>query len=597
MDISKWLDDTEQPDFPSDSSTPAHPRRRATSDSSLLEPLAPKAPSRQHDARPQTASHARHAAPSECSNASRYARKPRRKTRPDRYEPNVHHRRRRNTSPKKPQHKSARSNKEKPGVVVQSFRAKNVSRDRLTLKPPDLGLFSKGRASMAVRGRGLPDLVFSEMKFLHQHNHPKPPLQPDMPKKRKKEHIQTAEGEISAFFTSECLAPAGQAGKGPSRQSSMHETERRRRDPLSMTDAVVPTVELADQESSVAVENRRPRHDSTGYVSWSESIRAPSTTPARLQADHDTARARHDPERYRPYASNVNRESSSKPPFAKQSADEVAERFRVSSLAPRSQVCRSQSCPQYSSSPRRLDLASQSEKPQSADAACLPSSMPPALPNQRLSASRPNTRESGTSPNFDHKAHPHKQHQIVDGECTDWDESETSSDLAKVLQECKDTFQEKRWAASPQTRDTARPEPLLPTPRVTQQDQTSSHPSTRRMPTVRFAELPCQYQILPYVAGRSIYEQQEQRQYARLGLSGNGGRGVDAWALEQEYMDEHDGLHSDGDNGWEPMLEEAMAHGSRDDNGIYLAVDDITEDYGSGSDVVAPGFWRPNRLY
>lgn len=49
----------------------------------------------------------------------------------------------------------------------ETFEAPNIHTQRLTLKPSiGPGLFNKGRASAQVDRRGLPDLTFSEMKFL-----------------------------------------------------------------------------------------------------------------------------------------------------------------------------------------------------------------------------------------------------------------------------------------------------------------------------------------------------------------------------------------------------------------------------------------------
>ncbi|KAJ4338852.1 hypothetical protein N0V95_007950 [Ascochyta clinopodiicola] len=66
------------------------------------------------------------------------------------------------------------------------------------------GLFSKGKASTTARGSGLPDLVFSKMGFLQNNRveNEHSAQVPDAKKKRKRDHTQTKEGDISAFFTS-----------------------------------------------------------------------------------------------------------------------------------------------------------------------------------------------------------------------------------------------------------------------------------------------------------------------------------------------------------------------------------------------------------
>ena len=110
-----------------------------------------------------------------------YKRKPRKKTRVDRYDPKPRKSKRRRQTKREDREetrnrKKSRRSKEKHGSgVIQAFRAKNVASDRLTvrqlrvhsrsllltgcfitqLKPPkDVGLFKNGRASSPRRGRG-----------------------------------------------------------------------------------------------------------------------------------------------------------------------------------------------------------------------------------------------------------------------------------------------------------------------------------------------------------------------------------------------------------------------------------------------------------
>jgi hypothetical protein len=130
-------------------------RKRSKSDSSLLDPHSghPQKSSPNERKAPtdggteESASEARQATSSDSIQSNRYARRPRRKTRPDHYEnpSNVvtgergkpAHRRGKGES-KKPRRKSRRKKGEqgeKPSSgVVQSFHAKNVSSDRLTVR-------------------------------------------------------------------------------------------------------------------------------------------------------------------------------------------------------------------------------------------------------------------------------------------------------------------------------------------------------------------------------------------------------------------------------------------------------------------------------
>jgi hypothetical protein len=167
MDIRNWLRETVQPkpvfrqDFEPfrskhiDSASPRKHRVHGTSDSSLLD-----VPHRQASVlsnkgnRPNERNANEHAesddSQSSYSNAAgtdssrqRYARRPRYKTRPERYDPshkatgeqkkNAHHGKRDESN--KSRHKPKRRKTEKLGRgAIHDFRAKNVSKDRLTVR-------------------------------------------------------------------------------------------------------------------------------------------------------------------------------------------------------------------------------------------------------------------------------------------------------------------------------------------------------------------------------------------------------------------------------------------------------------------------------
>lgn len=174
MDIRKWLQETVLPEQPvsptrleqSGPDAPPHPtaperdlragrrRKRSTSDSSLLrtrtirrEPSLVERRAAIVDSGDDSAYSDAHHPPvhsSESSSSSQqYARKPRRKTRPERYEPTskgakgrgTQVNRHRKDESKKKKHSSRRKKADKPGAgLVQSFHAKNVPKDRLTVR-------------------------------------------------------------------------------------------------------------------------------------------------------------------------------------------------------------------------------------------------------------------------------------------------------------------------------------------------------------------------------------------------------------------------------------------------------------------------------
>ena len=98
----------------------------------------------------------------------RYERRPRHKTKPDKYELKPEPSKKRSSHHKDTRHRPKRQRRRKSGIVLNNeFKAPNVPQERLTLKPNSgPGIFSKGKASSPVQRRGLPDLTFSEMTFL-----------------------------------------------------------------------------------------------------------------------------------------------------------------------------------------------------------------------------------------------------------------------------------------------------------------------------------------------------------------------------------------------------------------------------------------------
>lgn len=131
--------------------------------------------------------------------SEKYARRPRHKTKVDRYEYKGYVNRK---SPAetafKNKHKRSRRNKT-GDTLNQEFKAPNVEQERLTLKASvGPGIFGKGKASALFRTTGLPDLTFSEMTFLSKR-------QPDLaqPEKQKQSNASKKKDrskEISGFF-------------------------------------------------------------------------------------------------------------------------------------------------------------------------------------------------------------------------------------------------------------------------------------------------------------------------------------------------------------------------------------------------------------
>ncbi|KAJ4345250.1 uncharacterized protein N0V89_011380 [Didymosphaeria variabile] len=300
MDIHKWLSETvlpQQPPSPPEQREYHHApcseqperipkdkrrRKQSTSDSSLLDvppqrkkrPTSGRVPSLKKEADETDHTDASHSPSRSASSISSepFRRKPRRKTRPERYEPvlkdakerGLHTQRRDKGESKRARRKSRRMKANNPGSgMVQGFQAKNVPQDRLTVRSTPVS-------------RSLPDLVFSEMKFLQKHKDKTGvgPLSGSPKKQRKKDQAHAKEEEISAYFTSVRPALAEQElniqTKKPS-PKKLREADSGRRGPPPIVDEAVPTVEPADQTPYSGLEGGGPRHESRSYISWSES--------------------------------------------------------------------------------------------------------------------------------------------------------------------------------------------------------------------------------------------------------------------------------------------------------------------------------------
>lgn len=93
---------------------------------------------------------------------TKYAKRPRHKTKSDKYElKEAKH----VTGPEEQVHKRRKLKKDHlPGT---DFRANNISAERITLEPKrGVGIFSRSKTSLPFMGQDVPDLTFPNMRFL-----------------------------------------------------------------------------------------------------------------------------------------------------------------------------------------------------------------------------------------------------------------------------------------------------------------------------------------------------------------------------------------------------------------------------------------------
>ncbi|KAG8625045.1 hypothetical protein KVT40_006796 [Elsinoe batatas] len=226
MDINSWLHelDTSRPPINTDPHVHRHqPRRKSPADSSILqyegdrsEPrdlYQPRHTSHRHVVARRLAADERHGGHASISSATSrsaasvphsashpsqlYKRRPRHKTKQDRYDPKVRHVRQepkgRHTEQKKSRSKRKSREARPESIQLEEHKPENVSGQRVTLKPSlRSGLFRQGISSLPARARTKPldDLTFREAIFLDRNDQQKADDQTGGPKSKKPRHDQ-----------------------------------------------------------------------------------------------------------------------------------------------------------------------------------------------------------------------------------------------------------------------------------------------------------------------------------------------------------------------------------------------------------------------
>lgn len=483
----------------------------------------------------------------------------------------------------------------------------------------------------------MPDLVFSEMKFLQKHRvQPEPAYPAGGPKKkRKKDHVHSKEEEISAYFTSVRPALAekdlnNQARESPTRQTIPRDVQRGRQ-PSSLADHAIPTIEVSDKgPSHLGFGGRGPRHDTSSYISWSKSIRAPSATSRHghagsgVNADHlEAARAAKD-------RANTGVESAlyshTPPSIHKRLTNGSGDRFFVSSSTPANQrTSRAHSYPQHTCSLEPSGIKQQTGRRHTTDTAASPSSMPAALPVHPEAAGE--CREPGNGPprpaedsirrpSYPAVA-PHRS-SILDEDHSnrgvpESSDPHTSSTLGRLLQQCNTAFDDhRRQVAATASLESMVHADIEPVP-ISRHDRpmaaAGSFGQIRSLPTVRFSGVKTHYPPVPAFEAPNIYEEQErrlERERHTVGISradfvdpyvNDTEMGTFGGKKDFEYLGDYGGPE------WEDMPPSGKL-GLDSEAGYQvegpvqpLQAHDAAAESPGGGEVVARGFWRPNKLY
>lgn len=444
----------------------------------------------------------------------------------------------------------------------------------------------------------VPDLVFSEMKFLQKHGD-QPAATPALgvsKKNRKHDHALSKEGEISAFFTS--LHPVLAEQIGPSLTSTaqqdddiLPEANRRVRERSSMVDATVPTVEPPNKTSVVESGSRGLHHESTSV---------------------DTGYFDPRGDRKRRYITDEEQTWFDQPapssPNNIERTNDPAECFGASHMAQsHHRMSRSQSYPEHISSHQRVNHVHRAAKVQAANTANFSSSMPPfvtvcmsAAAQQVQVSDFPN--HSKTRPSLpDTKNVSRNGQNILHDEDNGADANlKTSSDLGIVLQQCKNIFHDGCQGTTPHQRYRVQTGSAYFANEVEQRHDTDLYPAMQPTLAEHCVGSENLGQSSPRFVRRSIYEQRARRHQDPLRPVTEEIILHDLYSIERDSLDNNNGT-GDFNRPW-GELGNPMSIGLGRQSGVFGIEEDcvpeqVTPQLISENMTVTPGFWRPNRLY
>jgi len=442
------------------------------------------------------------------------------------------------------------------------------------------------------------------MRFLHKPSEPTClPRKEEVPKKKhKEENSRRREGEISAYFSG--VRPAS-VGKGHARPdhprvstrdvkpvATRHEQER-----INMADGAVPTVEANDEDSYLGLSSRDLCHGSSSYVTWSESLRAQSTTPSRLTNGARSRKDQINAARYMGdemptivYGTSPSLQAS--PFISRRKENRSTDLFRVSST----DVSRHpRSVARCTSTPRGTNAIKKATETEVVGNSRRSSSMSPRFSVHMEVKGDGGEHEDGpkdanhstgsasytSCTSCTNKMHSHPQ-RGTRGEDELSDAMPCAfSDLATTLQQCNDTFQPKGQPTRTQNARSGR---------------RGTSPSARR---VERRSTTLDADSTTHGAARVRYANGESKH-----IDEDGGEvdGLDGYCDgEDGYFSEEDGMASNLQT-WEELPTEPSGcrHGfEAGEFGVCGGVEaeGYVQHVASGDSVVAAGFWRPNRLY
>lgn len=468
----------------------------------------------------------------------------------------------------------------------------------------------------------VPDLVFSEMKFLRNHHGKNEHLEqtPDTKKRRKKEQARTTEEDISAFFTT--VRPVLADTDGNIQTKSRHltgssagakaESPRRTQDPFKATVTAIPAAKSECKASYPGFDSKEQRSEGTSYFSWSESIRGPSITPERprnTSTDNkkriDCQNQETDEAAWGRGAAGDQQVSSS---IIRNRVSAASSGLRLSSVTPiPAGFSRSRGLPEFSSSPRRPNLVDRAVNRHTNEDATSLSSLPLiSQGHSNVGRREVRTTEDSIEMSYDEDNTESMQNQPSRNDARGCSARDCPSQLPR-LDEMMQNYNETSKARprqAPSGRGYRRRPETQPSSRSRDSIRQGRHDlyQTRtQAPTVRFGDLETHPSVPTNFSGPSVYVQQEQRQHLpiHLGFAGHG-RHYCPDGIGQPCMSESGVLDYED---FEDFSDEQICRGlvvDADDDieGLDYVADGLEQARElQHTSAVMPGFWRPNRLY
>ena len=464
----------------------------------------------------------------------------------------------------------------------------------------------------------MPDLVFSEMKFLQKHkDQPDVLPQSGLPKKKhKKNQAHAREERISAFFTA--VQPTLvekdvniQAKEGSPKQRIAQGLENERDVPAG-THSTIPTVELPDNVSFPGFGSRGPRHENRSYVSRSESITVPSATSPLPGVGSTIGVSQLNKLYHKQGGEGTNIDDSLNAPARLPhrlaiDGNGIGGRSNVPSmaLANRQVISQSHSRPQPLPSPRLVKFVNGVIRSPKNESIAPPSSMSPPIPHfgeSRGKRRRGEHVESAEDAN-NFKQSPEFKRQQNDLTCIDFGGKVTadvaqrlSSSLERILQKGHSIFKNDHQGAASLENSLNMSPPIIMSNGGEPTKNIRFNENPQGLSTLRFVGGEFCGHMLPKFSGPSIYEEQEQRQQKRQAQYS---LIWDYYPREIESIEDSDELAYD-DLEWEgAFLEKMRSHNTRlgmpEEN--MVEVHEMAGGAEESDKVVGRGFWQPHKLY